>query len=123
MTAEQLMAGIGFIIMLGGAAWGVWWRVQGQIDKVETEAFERGEKAKSEAIAAADLARAAAALAQMQLAEHRLHVAETYVTKAGLREATEHIMHAIKGVQQSVEGLGGRLDRVFEQRRHDGERS
>lgn len=62
-------------------------------------------------------ASAASALAQMaqeQLAAHKLHVAETYITKAGLRETTEQIMNAVGEVKQLVTALNSRVDRIFE---------
>ncbi|MBW9089308.1 hypothetical protein JNB91_15845 [Rhizobium wenxiniae] len=38
------------------------------------------------------------ALARDELAAHKLHVAETYINKAGMRETAEQIMEAIHGV-------------------------
>ncbi|RWO08243.1 hypothetical protein [Mesorhizobium sp.] len=49
------------------------------------------------------------------LAAHKLHVAEHYVTKTGLAEQTTQIMKAIDGVADRLDGVNQRLDRVFEQ--------
>lgn len=48
------------------------------------------------------------------LAAHKLHVAETYVTKAGMQEQTAQIMHAIDGIGKRIDGISERLDRAFE---------
>jgi hypothetical protein len=48
------------------------------------------------------------------LAAHRLHTAETYVTKAGMQEQTAQIMHAIDGIGKRIDGISERLDRAFE---------
>lgn len=52
------------------------------------------------------------------LAAHKLHIAETYVTKAGMQEQTSQIMKAIEGVgnrfDSGIAGLTDRLDRLYE---------
>jgi hypothetical protein len=48
------------------------------------------------------------------LAAHKLHVAETYITKAGLRETTEQIISAVHGVKTDVHSLNERIDRIIE---------
>lgn len=49
-----------------------------------------------------------------ELADHRLHVAETYITKAGLRETTDQIISAVNGVKTDVHSLNERIDRIIE---------
>lgn len=88
---------------LAGAGWAIWWRIEGKVDKARSDAMLRAE-------AAAALASAARA----ELAEHKLHVSETYVTKAGMSEQTGQIMKAIEGVGMRIDGLGTRLDRLYE---------
>ncbi|QPC43480.1 hypothetical protein HW532_12715 [Kaustia mangrovi] len=56
----------------------------------------------------------AIAKSDRDLAAYKLHVSETYVTKAGLSEQTRQIMDAIGGVNGSIERLNERIDRVFE---------
>jgi hypothetical protein len=46
-------------------------------------------------------------MTQNLLSEHKLHVAETYVTKAGLREFRDEVMGGIKEIKGSVSKLDG----------------
>lgn len=106
MTAElwaQLVGGIGFFILVSGTLWGIWWRIEGRVDKAKTEAS---------GMAAA--ANALASLTRQELAEHKLHVSETYVTKAGMQEQTAQILRSIEGVGNRIDGLHERLDRMYE---------
>ena len=108
MTAElwaQLVGGIGFFILVSGTLWGIWWRIEGRV-----------EKAKTEASGMASAANALATLTRQELADHKLHTAETYVTKAGMQEQTAQIMRAIEGVGNRIDSLGERLDRLYEAR-------
>ena len=86
------MSVIGFAVMLLGALWGIWWKIDGQIQSVEDKAASVGRS----------------------LDAHRLHVAETYLTKAGLREQMEPLFDAVKGVSGQVQTMNERLDRVIE---------
>lgn len=99
ITAEL----VGFILGLMAAAWAVWWKVSGLV-----------ESAKSAAINAALLAQTKADILQTALHDHKLHVAETYVSKSGMREQTEQIMSAIKDVGSHVNTINERLDRFVE---------
>jgi len=105
MTGAEIMAAVGFFVMLFGALSGIWWRIEGRVDKAKTEAS---------GMAAA--ANALATLTRQELADHKLHTAETYVTKAGMQEQTAQIMRAIEGVGNRIDGLGERLDRLYEAR-------
>jgi hypothetical protein len=108
MTSElwaQLVGGIGFFILVSGTLWGIWWRIEGRVDKAKTEVST-----------VASAAAAQAALARQELADHKLHTAETYVTKAGMQEQTAQIMRAIEGVGNRIDSLGERLDRLYEAR-------
>lgn len=105
MTGAEVMAAVGFFVMLFGALSGIWWRIEGRVDKAKTEAS---------GMAAA--ANALATLTRQELADHKLHTAETYVTKAGMQEQTAQIMRAIEGVGNRIDGLGERLDRLYEAR-------
>lgn len=49
-----------------------------------------------------------------ELQAHKLHVAETYITKAGLRETTDQIISAVHGVKTDVHSLNERIDRIIE---------
>lgn len=72
------------VLVLLGALSGVWWRVEGMIRRNTDD-----------------------------LATHRLHVAESYVTKAGLTEQTAQIMAAINGVSGKLDHLTGRIDALY----------
>lgn len=87
MTGAEIMYAVGFFVGVFGAIFGVWKYVDGKIGAVRDE-----------------------------LAAHRLHVAESYVTKAGMQEQTAQIMRAIEGVGNRIDAFGERLDRVFESR-------
>jgi len=103
MTGPEIMAVVGFFVAISGALWGIWWRIEGKV-----------KEAKDGAQASASAAQALAALARDELAAHKLHVAETYITKAGMRETTEQIMEAIHGVKQAVDHMTVRVDRIVE---------
>lgn len=89
--------------MLSGGLWFLWSRIDG---------------AKKEASLRAEAAHALASTTKAELAEHKLHVAEKYVTKEGMSEQTDRIMKAINDVgtrvETRVDGLGARLDRFYE---------
>jgi hypothetical protein len=103
MTGPEIMAVIGCFVTLFGFLFGLWKYVDAKINT-----------AKSEAAGAAAAASAMAALSREELAAHRLHVAEHYVSKQGHRESTEQIMEAIGGVKSAVEAMTLRIDRVVE---------
>ncbi|MCA1365912.1 hypothetical protein I6F15_00615 [Bradyrhizobium sp. BRP14] len=87
MTGAEIMYAVGFFVGLFGAIFGVWKYVDGKYSSLRDE-----------------------------LSAHRLHTAETYVTKAGMQEQTAQIMRAIEGVGSRIDAISERLDRVFEQR-------
>lgn len=103
MTGGELMTVVGFFLMLFGAISGVWWRIEGRVDKAKQEATDKAMAASMKA----DIVVA-------QLAGLRIHVAENYVSKAGHREMTDAVMDAIGAVRTAVDGLSMRVDRIFE---------
>lgn len=72
------------MLIVLGALSGVWWRVEGMIRKNTDD-----------------------------LAAYRTHVAEVYVTKAGMSEQTAQIMSAINGVSGKLDHLTGRIDALY----------
>lgn len=88
------MSAAGFIVMLFGAIFGVWKYLDGKLTSArkETDGVAR------------------------DLAAHKLHTAETYVTKAGMQEQTSQILRSIEGVGNRIDGLNERLDRLYEAR-------
>ena len=92
MSGAEIMAAVGFMVMLAGAGWRVWARVEAKVKVAEDKADANAR----------------------DLAAHRLHTAETYITKQGMREATESIMEAISGVKTAVDHMTLRVDRIVE---------
>lgn len=88
------MAVVGFIVMLFGAIFGIWKYLDGKLTSArkETDSVAR------------------------DLAAHKLHTAEIYVTKAGMQEQTSQILRSIEGVGNRIDGLNERLDRLYEAR-------
>ncbi|KQV33155.1 MULTISPECIES: hypothetical protein [unclassified Rhizobium] len=92
MTGAEIMAVVGFGMAVFGTLFGVWKYLDGKLTaaRADTDAVAR------------------------ELAAHRLHVAETYITKQGMRETTEQIMEAIHGVKTAVDHMTIRVDRIVE---------
>lgn len=95
MTTE-LMAAIGFFILVSGTLWTIWTRIENKVDA-----------AKKDSAVATSSAQATASLAREELAAYKTHVAETFVSKSGHRESTEQILEAINRLNE-------RLDRAFD---------
>jgi hypothetical protein len=105
---------VGFVILIVGFVTTAWVRVEAIVNRARAEALTAAATARADAMSAATSAAVRADAAAGALAEHRLHVAETYVSKVGLREQTERIMAAIEGVGGQVSHLNERIDRVIE---------
>lgn len=103
MTGAELMTVVGFFMAISGALWGVWWRIEGRVDRAKAEAVQKATEAATEA-----------ASVRADLAAHKLHVAEHYITKAGMRETRDEIMDAISGVKAAVDNMTARVDRIVE---------
>lgn len=84
ITWETLSWFIGAVSLTVSVCFGIWWKLDAKIRTVEKE-----------------------------LADTKLHMAESYISKAGYRETTDQILRAI-------EGLGGRIDSLFTARRSRG---
>lgn len=95
MTPEFMAAIIGLITVVG-AAFGYWRYFESEVGS----AHRRAEKVAED------------------LAAHKLHVAEAYVSKQGLRETKDEIMTAIHGVKAGVDSVAMRVDRLVESRAH-----
>jgi outer membrane protein TolC len=88
----DLLPYIAPLVGLAGLMLTIWWRVEGKIEAAAKRAEE----------------------VEKELAAHKLHTAETYITKQGLRETTDQIMGAIGGVKAAVENMTLRVDRIVE---------
>lgn len=74
-----------FFLTVAGSGWAIWWKIDARVSELRED-----------------------------LAEHKLHTAEKYITKEGLRETTEQIMGAIGGVKTAIDNMTLRVDRVVE---------
>ncbi|GHC61719.1 hypothetical protein [Limoniibacter endophyticus] len=103
MTPAEIAAAVGFFLMVSGALWGIWWKIIGEVKDAKTQSDNKA----SAAIAKADFA-------LLELNAHKLHVAETFATKAGMQEQTVQLMRAIEGVANRLDSVHERLDRVLD---------
>ena len=92
ITWEQVAFFLGLLVTVVGFVSGVWWRVEGKINAA---------KDKADSVASA-------------LAEHKLHVAETYSTKSGMKEIRDEILGAVSGIRDDVRLLATRIDTMHE---------
>ncbi|MBX4906183.1 hypothetical protein HJA82_02125 [Rhizobium bangladeshense] len=92
MTGPEIMAVVGFFVMLAGAGWRVWARVEAKVKVAEDKADKVG----------------------ADLAAHRLHSAEIFATKTSQAEQTAQLLRAIEGVGNRIDGVHERLDRLYE---------
>lgn len=103
MTGAEIMAAVGFIVMIMGFPLGLWKYVESQIAKAETR-----NAAKAEA------ATALASLTRQELSDYKLRAAETFATKAGNQEQASQIMRAIESVAHRIDGLTERIDNLMQ---------
>lgn len=83
--SDELMKALGFLFTFAGVIGAVYWRFSSSITSVRDE-----------------------------LAAHKLHVAESYVTKSGLKEIKEEILGAVSGIRDDVRHLATRIDTMHE---------
>lgn len=95
------LADLGGVTMKGATQ--RWWRIEAAI-----------KTAKSEGMTQASAASTAAALALAQLDEYKTRAAETYITKASLREFREEVMTGVRDLRGGVSTLHERMDRFVE---------
>lgn len=91
-----------FVITILGVGFGAWWRIESVI--------------KREVGSVNVVAQAASAHSQLlavQLAEYKTHVAETYITKAGLHEFRDEVMVGVRELKGSVSNLHERIDQLI----------
>lgn len=94
MTPADIAGAVLFGLAVFGAITGAFWRMWGLIK----EEGKKGDKA------------------LVDLAEFKLRVAETYVTRAGMQEQTSQIMKAIESVAYRIDGLTERIDNIMASR-------
>ena len=104
------------LLTLVTAVAGAWWRIENRVDAAKREAVHAADLAKQEASTVAAAAAAAAALAQQQLHEFKLHVAETYASKSGMKDLGDRVMQGQDRVLDEITRLHERMDRIIEVR-------
>ena len=102
MSPAEIAAAITFFMAVSGTLWGIWWRIEGKVKEARDDAGKK-----------ADAAVNLAALARSDLADYKLHVSETFATKAGMQEQTTQLLRAIEGVGSRIDNLGERLDNIM----------
>lgn len=105
---------IGFAVAMLSAVAGIWWRIETRIENAKNEALKEARAVRAETGTAIQAAHAQARLAADMLAEHKIHAAETYVTRDSVREMKDEIMGAVRDMKAGVDHLNERLDRVIE---------
>jgi hypothetical protein len=85
-----------------GTALAIWFRIDKRIKDGETAASLQIEAAAARAL-----------LVASQLGEYKTHVAETYVSKQGLREVRDEIMSAVRDLKGGVASIHERIDQVI----------
>lgn len=88
MTGAITWEQVAGLISIVGAVAAVWWFLQRQI---------------TDGVRALDA--------------HKLHAAETYVTKSGMREIKDEILGAVGGIRDDVRHLATRIDNMHESNR------
>jgi hypothetical protein len=101
---------VAFMLTIAGVAGGVWFRIERMIQAARTDAIAAADKAALAAMAASTKA----GMVADSLAELRIHVAEAYVSRAGLREQVGQVMDLLRDVQNDVSSINERIDRVIE---------
>ena len=105
-------AGVGVAVLsiVAGLFYWLW----AQITRVRDDGEKDVAAVRAEASLRAEAVLALASTAKEDLHLHKLHVAETYITKAGMREVTDQIMDAIGSLGNQITGMNGRIDRILE---------
>lgn len=105
MTGAEIIPFVGVILALFGAMFGVWKYVDAKITAARKDAEIKADSA-------AELAR----LTHGELAAHKLHIAENYVSKQGLKETRDEILKAVGGLRDDFRHLTSRLDSLHERK-------
>lgn len=103
MTGAEIMAVVGFIVMLMGFLFGIWKYIDGKLTTVRAECATK-----------IDAVAALATMARSEISDQRLHASETFATKTGMQEQTNSLLRAIEGIASRIDGLGERIDRMWE---------
>lgn len=103
MTGAEIMYAVGFIVGLLSFALCVWKYIDSKFVTLRSETSTE-----------VSVTRAKIDMVNAQLHEHKLDVAQNYVTKAGMTEQTQQILKGIEGLGVRIQSLNDRLDRFYE---------
>ena len=92
MSGSEIMAVVGFFVMLMGTVSGIWWRIEGKVGTARDKADKTAD----------------------DLAAYKTHVAEHYASKSGIKEIKEEILGAVGGIRDDVRHLATRIDNMHE---------
>lgn len=107
MTGAVTWETVFALIVLVSVIAGVWWRIEGRIDRAMKTVSD-------EANTRANAAHSTASLVSSQLAEFKLEAARSYVSKDDVQQVRDEILGAVGGVRTSLDRINERLDRVVE---------
>ncbi|WP_156367064.1 hypothetical protein [Bosea thiooxidans] len=97
---------------VAGGGFGIWFPIERMVQFARADAINAADKTNLAALAASTKVE----MVQGALTELRVHVAETDVSKSGLREQVGQVMDLLRDVQNDVGSVNERLDRVIEAR-------
>ena len=107
VTWEVLSWFVVAVTIAVGLCFGAFWKIWSLIDQVREELQEKLSDTDKEL---GDTKKA--------LADHQLHVAQTYVTQKGMQEQTSQIMRGIESLGTRIDGqmaaVTDRLDRLYQ---------
>lgn len=103
LTLGDLVWIVMAFVTVSGAGWGIWWRITGQIKEAKEAAYLKS-----------DAANMRAETAIRELAEHKTHVAEHYISKQGFRETMENLSATLAMINTNLTHLNERIDRVID---------
>ncbi|QWY83586.1 putative tape measure protein [Rhizobium phage RHph_X2_26] len=101
MTGQEIMAVVGFMVMLVTAGAKLYMSLAKRTDDARKEASE---------------VMARVGEVNERLSRYKLHVAETYVSKEDMQNSLKPVMESINSVKGAVDNLASRIDRVIEAR-------
>lgn len=91
MTPE-ILTGLVAVVGLIGAAFGYWRYFESRIGSTRDKSDENAR----------------------DLAAYKLHVAESYVTKSGMKDIKDEILGAVGGLREDLRHLSSRIDTMHE---------
>lgn len=102
-----------FVTFAAAVAWMV--RLEGRVT-ANAKAIVEAEQSSIEIEKKLDGVHSLLLLLEKQLAEYKVHVAEHYVTKQGMAEQTDRIMKGLADLGGRLDGVGARLDKLYDDR-------